>query len=53
MRSLLAAPTAEFLQFNLPFHFFLVFAGIVIAPLADGAAQTYKIVRVFSLSHGL
>jgi len=31
------APFAKFLEFQLPFHFLLVFCGIVIRPLTNGA----------------
>jgi hypothetical protein len=51
VRGLLAAPLAEFLEFNFAFYLFLVFTGIIIAPFADGAAQRDEIIRVFDLCH--
>ena len=39
VRRRFAAPLAEFLQFDLPLHHFLVFVGVIILPFADGAAE--------------
>ena len=51
MDELLAAPRAELLEFHLPFHGFLVLAGVIITPFTDGAAEGDEIVRVFDLCH--
>jgi hypothetical protein len=53
MHGYLAAPFAEFLKLDFAFHLFLVLAGIVILPFADGAAEGDKIVRVFYLCHNV
>ena len=42
-----------FLELNFALNLFLVFAGIIILPFADGAAKGDKIVRVFDLCHSL
>ena len=39
MRRRFAAPFAEFFQFDLALHHFLVFVGVIILPFADGAAE--------------
>jgi len=51
VHGLLAAPLAEFLELDLTLHLFLVFAGIIILPFADGTAQRDEIIRVFDLCH--
>ena len=51
MHGLLTAPLAEFLEFDLPLHLFLVFAGVIILPFAHGTAQGDEIIRVFDLCH--
>ena len=49
---LLPAPTAELFQFDLPLNQFLIFVGIVIPPLADGAPHGDKSVGPLYLCHG-
>ena len=52
VKSLLPAPMAEFLEFDLPLNLFLVFVGIIIPPFADGASQSNKGIGSFYLCHG-
>ena len=51
MYRLLAAPLAEFIEFNFALNLLLVLMSVVITPLTDGAAQRDEIVRVFNLCH--
>ena len=51
MHGLLPAPRAEFLELDFSLNEFLVFAGIIILPFADGTAQGYQIIRIFDLCH--
>ena len=51
MDGCLAAPRAELLELDLPLHLLLILMGIVIAPLADGAAEGDQIVGIFNLCH--
>ena len=46
-----AAPVAKLLEFDLPLHRLLVFADIIITPLANSAAQRDQFVRSFNFSH--
>ncbi len=34
-------PFTEFIEFQLPLHFLLVFAGVIIPPFTDGATKSY------------
>jgi len=49
---MLAAPRAELAKLDLALYELLVFAGVIIAPLADGALQTDKIVGILGFGHG-
>ena len=42
-----AAPVAELLKFDLPLHQLLVLVGVIITPLADGAAHGDQSVGMF------
>jgi hypothetical protein len=52
MQRVLPAPFAEFFELNLPLHRFLVLRRVIIAPLANGAAERDQLVRAFHLGHG-
>ena len=52
MKRLLPAPRAVFLQLYLPLHFLLILVRIIIAPLADGAAERDQLVGSFHFRHG-
>ena len=41
VNKMLTTPVAEFLEFNLPFDRFLVFARVIIAPIAHGTFEAY------------
>ena len=47
-----AAPVAELLQLDLPFHHLLVLVRIIIPALAHGATHRYEPVGMFDLRHG-
>ena len=47
----LPAPAAILQIFYLPFHFFLVLRGVIIAPLADIAPEDDKPIRSFYFGH--
>lgn len=44
-------PRAVFFKFKLPLNFFLIFARVIRAPLADGADKRNQVFRVFRFSH--
>jgi hypothetical protein len=44
-------PGAVSAVFNLPFHGFLILAGIVITPCADGTLESNQFIGVFGFSH--
>jgi hypothetical protein len=46
-----ATPVAKFLEFDLAFNCLLVFADIIITPLADSAAQRDQFVSSFNFGH--
>ena len=47
-----AAPVAELLHFDLALHQLLIFIGVIIAPLANTAAERDQSVGMFNLGHG-
>lgn len=51
MHGLFPAPFAEFLELNFALHRFPVLARIIIAPLADRAAECDQIIGIFNLCH--
>jgi len=46
-----AAPIAELLELDLPFNRLLVFADIIITPLADTATQRDQLISSFNFGH--
>lgn len=52
MDGLFPAPIAELLIFDLPLHQLLVLIGVIITPLAHGAAERYQPIGSLYFSHG-
>ena len=47
MQRFYAAPVAKLLKFDLPLHQLLILIGVIITPLADGAAHGDQSVGMF------
>jgi hypothetical protein len=45
-------PTAKLLEFDLSLHQLLIFIGVIITPLTNGATHSDKSVGVFNFGHG-
>ena len=52
MRGMRAAPIAELVQLDLPFHLLLIFIRVIIPPFANGAAKGNEPVCALNFSHG-
>jgi hypothetical protein len=51
MNGFCAAPVAELLKFDLPFHLLSILMGVIIPPFADDALQSYEIISPFRFCH--